>query len=401
MQPYLTTDSRSSSHTVIVLDRSASMTAVMPGGSSQVSLLSAAVQQAELWLNEQPKGELITLLVTGEQPRIILSKETDHELAVQQLKTITPDFGTQDNVAALSLADSLLANEQGGQILLLSDGRWQDADSVNLLTLHAKLEQFKLSAPQAGSNNSAILYFGIHAAVGEDGKRAGIVTLRNDSLASKQLELAVYADKESEPAVKRSVKLEAGGWTSVDINGLPEEASYYTAKISGATDDYAADNIAYQFPIVSKAQQVLLATSGNLFLEKALQLAGVKTIKVDPAQYVPSDEHVKDIDWVIMDGDTAKLRTDKSWQKLFSSKPVWYIDHPEATEEETASPANSRVALTEHPVTAYLSFEDTHIGRMVKAKDAGSWGEAIVTYGGLPAIYAGSMQGRPQLRFYL
>ncbi|ANY69589.1 hypothetical protein BBD42_26215 [Paenibacillus sp. BIHB 4019] len=399
MQPYLTADSRSGSHTVIVLDRSASMTAAMPGGSSQGSLLHAAVQQAELWLSEQQKGELITLLVTGEQPRIILSKETDHELVLQQLKAITPDFGAQDNVAALSLADSLLANEQGGKILLLTDGRWQDADSVNLLTLHAKLEQFKPTAPQAGSNNSAILYFGIHAAVGEDGKRAGVVTLRNDSAASKQIQLAVYADKESEPAATKSVKLEAGGWTSVDMNGLPEEASYYTAKISGATDDYAADNIAYQFPIVSKAQQVLLATSGNLFLEKALQLAGVKTIKVDPAQYVPSKEHVKDIDWVIMDGDIAKLRTDKSWQELFASKPVWYIDHPEATGEETASPANSRVAIAGHPVTAYLSFEDTHIGRMVKANDAGTWGEAIVTYGGLPAIYAGSVQGRPQLRF--
>lgn len=106
-----------------------------------------------------------------------------------------------------------------------------------------------------------------------------------------------------------------------------------------------------------------------------------------------------DFDWVIMDGDTAKLRTDKSWQELFSSKPVWYIDHPEATGEETASPANSRVAIADHPVTAYLSFEDTHIGRMVKVKDAGTWGEAIVTYGGMPAIYAGSVQGRPQLRF--
>ncbi|MFF2089114.1 VWA domain-containing protein [Paenibacillus sp. NPDC058174] len=395
MQPYWTRESAASGHTVIVMDRSASMTVQSEDGRS---MLEQNVQLAEDWITAQKEGRRITIIATGEQPVMIASGELSHRDALTALRALEPDFGASDNLAALSLADSLLGDEPDGSIMLYSDGRWSDASAVNELQLHAKLMLAGANGTEAApSFNRAIVHFGVKNDPDATGFNKAVITIRNDADTAQQFKVNVYADGSAKPFATESVKAEAGGWTSLTVNKLPAGAAYYKAQLAGGNDSYSADDVAYQFPSESRTKRALLVSKGNLFLEKALQLAGVSTVKADPEQYIPDADDQKQLDWIVVDGSGDKLLADKSWEKLLKSKPVWYIDHPAGT--ETVVPGNNRVELADHPVVAYLSFADTHIGRLLKPKDAPLWGKAIVTYGGVPAIYAGEVEGKPQLRF--
>ncbi|GGG80028.1 vWA domain-containing protein [Paenibacillus radicis (ex Gao et al. 2016)] len=397
MQPYWTREAAATGHTVLVMDSSASMTVRSDDGRS---LLQQNVQLAEDWIAGQKEGRRITIIATGEQPEIIASGELSHRDALTALRALEPNFGASDNLAALSLADSLLGDEADGSIMLYSDGRWSDASAVNELQLHAKLVSAGANGAEAApSSNRAIVHFGVKTDPGAAGYNKAVITIRNDADTMQQLKVNVYAEGSAKPFATETVRAEAGGWTSLTVDKLPAEAAYYKAQFAGGSDGYAADDVAYQFPSESRAKRALLVSKGNLFLEKALQLAGVSTVKADPEQYIPDAEDQKELDWIVVDGSGDKLLADKSWEKLLKSKPVWYIDHPKESGAETVIPDNNRAELADHPVVAYLSFADTHIGRLLKPKDAPLWGKAILTYGGIPAIYAGTVEGRPQLRF--
>lgn len=398
MQPFLNKSVAQASHTVMIIDRSGSMSARV--SNSDETFFQQAINNAEKWLLEQADDHVVTLIATGEQPQIIISREQDRKLTIEALHGIKQEYGISDNLAAMSLADALQSNESNGQILLFSDDRWADAEAVNELQLHAQFDKF-ISAGGQSEKNGAIAHFGIKSDMDNEGMNVGVVTLRNDDpINAQQMKVNIYAEgSSSAPIATKTILVEPGAWTSVKVDQLPEDAAYYKAQLVSKSDPFPADNTVYQFPAAPRDRQALLVTDGNLFLEKALQLAGVKTIKVDPEQYVPTEEHRKDMDWIVIDGDATALLEDTSWTELLQAKPVWYIDHPTDSAEETAVPASSRVELAEHAVTAYLSFADTHIGRFVKPKGGVTWGEPVVKYGGVPAIYAGSVDGRPQLRF--
>lgn len=395
MQPAVNQAAVSSKQIIIVMDRSASMTA---DGNAEETLFDQAVAKADQWVEELPVKSSVTIIATGEQPQIIVAKEQDRGLIREALNSIQPDFGIQDNAAAVSLADALIDPQNGGQIRLYTDGLWADVTAVNELQLHAPLEVVAAAGSRL-AQNEAIVHFGVKASPNGSGSHDGVITLRNDSAAEKQMKVNVYADNSTAAAATKSVAVAPKGWASVTVSNLPEDAAFYKAQLSTTSDPFLLDNTAYQFPSTPRAQQVLLVSTGNLFLEKALQLAGVSTLKVNPNEYTPSDAYMDTIDWIVVDGDVAALKQDKSWTAMLSSKPVWYIDHPDARSEEAVVPANNRVEIAEHPVTAYLSFDDIHIGRMTQPKEISLWGEPIVTYGHIPAIIAGMAEGKPQLYF--
>ena len=63
-------------------------------------------------------------------------------------------------------------------------------------------------------------------------------------------------------------------------------------------------------------------------------------------------------------------------------------------------PKDHTISIAEHPVTEYVTLEDTHISRFTElSSEDTSWGSPIVTYGQIPAIYAGESNGQPRLRF--
>lgn len=406
MEPVLTRPAAPSGHAVLLIDRSASMASFLSSANQASSpepatRLELAIKEAEHWIDLQTSSRPITLVATGAQPEVLANRQTNKEEIIRQLRDIVPFYGKSDQAAALSLADSLLLDDPSGEIVIYTDGHWSDALEANKLKLQASAELNVLDDSEP-SHNLSIAYFGIKSSVSSNGKGSGVVTLRNDGGQEKSLTLEVYAVTASGErilAAEPLVSIPAEEWESVELSELPE-ALYYKAQIKQSDDIYLADNTAYQFPAIPRKKQALLITDGNLFLEKALQLAGVQTVKISPDSPAPTGEQANKIDWIVWDGLNERLAADQEWSKLLDSKPVWMIDHPEQADKNAAVPANNRVVTKEHTVTSYLSFADTHIGRLAQpsATDL-AWGEPVLSYGGIPAIYAGTYDGKPRLRF--
>jgi len=405
MEPIMTRPAASTGHVVLLIDRSASMAARADDmTAASMTRFEAAIQAAKLWVDQQAKNRPITIVATGAQPEILINRQSSKEQMKRQLEVLTPFYGKSDHTSALSLADSLLQDDERGEIVVFTDDKWSDAAEANKLNLHAKVERVVVGNADASSNVS-ILYFGIKADSSHNGKSAAIITIRNDSKLEQTVKLAVFAANDENDAQKQAlaanqtVIVPAGVWESVEVSELPP-ALYYKAQIERRNDAVEMDNTAYQFPSTPRVRQALLISEGNLFLEKALQLAGVQTVKINPDSASPTGEQVDKLDWIILDGMNERLLADPEWSKLLESKPLWMIDHPGESNETASIPENARVEKKEHPLTTYLTFADTHIGRLEKPDPAELvWGESVLNYGGIPAIYAGIDKGKPKLRF--
>ncbi|WP_139998536.1 vWA domain-containing protein [Paenibacillus paridis] len=404
MEPVWLRAAKPTAHVVLLVDRSASM-AAKPGYQDTDFLaatrLELAIQKASQWLDRQAAGRPVTLVATGAQPEVIASRLTNKEQIKERLESILPYYGKSDNAGALSLADSLLQEDPSGETVIFTDGYWSDAEEANKLRLKAPVDLVMVDEKQPLGNLS-ILYFGVKADKGETGTSNGVITVRNDSRQDQTVKLEIYAEsseKESILAAAPSIAVPAEEWQSVEIASLPP-ALYYKAHIQQLNDAVQSDNDAYQFPAAPRNRQALLITDGNLFLEKALQLAGVEPVKVSPGSAAPAGEQAAKVDWIVLDGSSERLVGDPEWSKLLSDKPLWLIDHPDQTDKTSVIPANTRVETKEHPVTSYLTFADTHIGRLALPNSADLvWGDAVLSYGGIPAVYAGTDQGKPKLRF--
>ncbi|RIX51732.1 VWA domain-containing protein [Paenibacillus nanensis] len=405
MNPVWTRPAGSDGHAVLVIDRSASMTALTAqnavGGGGLVTRFQLAIEDAKQWVLSQPKSRPISVIATGPEPLELASRSVDHEAIASALDELTPFYGNADNTAALSLADSLHSGDEGGITVLFTDGLWRDAEEAGALLLHAPVE-LRAAGEEAAADNGSILNVGIRPDPADSSLNQAVVTVQNDSAQKREYTIELYAvnqGNESELAASVPLTVEPNEWGSADASGLPP-AEYYKARLLPASDRILADNTAFGFPAIKNSSQVLLITEGNLFLEKALLLAGVQPVKISPDAAPPGNEQLKEIDWVVLDGSDERLRTDEAWTELLAQKPLWQIDHPAEGSPSSSVPKHSGVQTIEHPVTAYVTLQETHIGRFyVPDTEETSWGKPVLTYGGIPAIYAGSEGGLPRLRY--
>lgn len=405
MQPVLVGPHASDGHAVLLIDRSGSMSASMNSADEPTATrLSESINAINDWLDKQPNDKPISIVITGAEPEVLASREKDHRLLREKLEGIIPFYGRSDNAAALSFADSLHGGDKEGTTVLITDGNWIDAAEASAISLAAPIERLVPSQvdEDASFENGSILSLGLREDTRSPEHQYASVTVRNDSHRSRTYAVDIYAYNSNGDEIFRTdltLEADAGDWQSAESKRLPP-ADYYKAVLRGSPDRVAADNTAYQFPQSPRTGRALLVTEGNLFLEKALALAGVQIVKSSPEQPAPEGELARDLDFVIIDGHYERLQTLPEWSEWLQNMPLWIIDHPVEGDSRTVVPANVEAKTTEHPVTEYLTFEDTHIGRFLQPEASEvAWGEPIVQYGGQTAIYAGSKQGRPQLRF--
>jgi len=399
MGPYIDSTGHTTGHAVLMIDRSASMT-TQPAKDEAHTRLELALQLAEQWIDEQSGNRPITLITAGALPEVLTTKQSNQAELKRLLRTIQPYYGKADQAAALSMSDSLLHGSENGSLILITDGQWIDAEEANMLDVRMPITLMLIDG-ESSIRNAALLYFGIQSDPSGEGNNIGTITVRNDSDKEQRVHVNVYAENDArlQKAAELVLDVAAGGWESAEVSGLPD-SRYYKAHISGLTDAVLADNSDFAFPSVERVREVLIITEGNLFLEKALLLAGVKPVKINPSSPAPTAEQAENIDWIIVDGSYEQLQSNDDWSDMLAARPIWIIDHPQENDPSTAVPSNMRAVMEDHPVTAYLTFNDTYIGRFATpAQSELDWGSVVLTYGGIPAIYAGESGGLPRLRF--
>ncbi|MFD0959580.1 vWA domain-containing protein [Paenibacillus chungangensis] len=401
MEPYWERPSRSTHHAVLLIDRSGSMTkeasaAPYDGTNGHSTILNKAIVEAKNWLDSQPEKLLVSIVVTGKQPTLIAAGLRDRDRANELLSAITPYYGTTDYMAALSLADSLHEDQPGGLTVLFSDGQWGSIEELSSIQLRAPLRFMETNESSTG-NHVALVSFDIAGKSGEEPGYYGMAAIRNngDEAVNSVVALyAHYADRAPEMVGELTLHAAPDSWQSAEIRHLPP-ADYYRAQLQ--SDAVTIDNVLYQFPGDTAAGKVLLVTEGNLFLEKALQLSGLTVMKATPDGAAPAGETAASVDWAVLDTNADALLEEAEWSALLATLPLWVIDHPEAS-DGLLRPSSSHIVIGEHPVTKHLQLADMHIGALGSyEREEMAWGEAIITYGGTPALYAGTVGGLPRL----
>ncbi|MDP5273124.1 vWA domain-containing protein [Chengkuizengella axinellae] len=391
MQPFLWVQgNHSKSHVVMVLDRSGSMqTQVSDEDGNVKTKLELAKEQILKQVNDQPSSQY-SIVTIGDQPRVVLSKESDYKTISEVLNDIDVYYGQTAYKESLSLVSSLTRQEEDGEIIIYTDRQW--TEDMSDLTFYVPVSVKSLS--ESKNSNVNIVQFGVEQAemLSDELTATAVYTLKNQGQSEEEVEVFIYAEHQLQ--FVESVLLQPGQQQSFLTEDL-RIADYYRLELN-VDDDLKVDNISYAFSEKNETKTALLITEGNLFLEKALKLGDIKVIKVqidsDGLMVLPKS----DVDFIIVDAiDNVKLNSDE-WNDLLFSKPVWYIDSLEG--DEVVSLPSSDYKIIGHPVTEFISMQNIHISNAAILSDYDG-GKPIVYSGDVPLIIAGTKDGYSQLIF--
>jgi|GEM_PF-468736 len=319
---------------VVVLDTSASMT----GMNGIDSLFDQARASLREWLEELGGQTRVTLITTGEDPKVETSGNP--KTVIEALAGIRPNFGQADIAAAVTLADATLRGDPDGEIVFVTDDRAGVFEAADV-KVSKPLQVLTVPAVPA---NTAIAAFGVRG--NTEAGRSSVITLVNEGEQAASGMLTIEAvgigggSKPLEDQQSTANSLQFREQQTIDYRlqpgeqrtfraDLPDEAVYYRAAIvPGSGDRYATDNTAYAVgeSAVGDRRRALLVGSGNLFLDKALRLAGVQTVWANAQAFEPDEDTLQSIDWVLLDGDVRDADVaSEAWRRLLAAKPVWRI----------------------------------------------------------------------------
>ncbi|WP_018752954.1 vWA domain-containing protein [Paenibacillus sanguinis] len=411
MQPFLWRSGEHQGHTVLIADTSASMSAIVspeassgnsknPGAGSKLDVMK---QQLHTYVREAGAGEEISLIRLGSRPEVLLTRERDKASLSGAIDHLTLDYGSAAYRETLSLA-SALTREEEARVLLVTDTRWPEGAGAGTVAFDVPVQIMPIGAETQA--NAAIEQFGVKRSSGAEegeeqefkgteGVQHGVAVIRNDGEA-RDLILDLYGD--GKLLASRELTAEQGKRQTVQFSGLPS-AEVYRLSLK-PEDAYSLDNEAFAFREQAGAANVWLISSGNLFLEKALQLTGAKITRIAPIGASGGDggtapalpESKPDV--VVIEGSLPSYTKSGAWAKLLAETPLWVIGEGEqGTALESAD-----TQTVKHPVTRYLQLKEPPAGRLIKA-EVPAWGNPILTVGGQTAAYAGTENGRPKLVF--
>ena len=179
-------------------------------------------------------------------------------------------------------------------------------------------------------------------------------------------------------------------------------------------DGYAADNQSFAFGLGHGSSRVLLLTSGNLFLEKALQLSGAEVTRValDESKDKTAEDNGSadkeagkgstaadvppvpegEFDLLVIDGDVPEGFKQGKWAELAAKTPLWTIGGEGAkVGNQGARRAFQASSDRLCNLVRRLFWHATGTGPCL--------GRARYKAGDQPIVYAGSENGRPRLSF--
>lgn len=398
MMPFIWVKGGLEGHTVIIVDTSASMSAAWNGETekdthSSRTAMDELKQQVGKYIESLGADGEVTLLKLGMVPEVLLTREKNQKAIRDQVDKLAVEYGKAAYRETMSLAVALTKDDPDARMIIFTDEQWSEpADDIPFAV---PLEVVSLRG--AAVNNAAVEQFGVKSD-GENG--TGVAVIRNHGGSPVEVNLELFGD--GKLLASESVKIKNGEAATVTFGELPT-ADIYKLKLA-TDDDYAPDNEAFAFREKGGAPGVLLISQGNLFLEKALQLAGARVTRMEPLsssanagdeEAAKAPETPKDRpDLIIMDGKSPAYLETGEWGRLVKEIPTWTLGGDGAT----IQPPNGRTMIFDHPVMRYISLNDPPTGTLLD-RELPIWGKPLIEVGSKTAAYAGTESGINRLVF--
>jgi hypothetical protein len=368
---------------VFVLDASASMNAT----DVKPSRFEEAKRRVEKWLNDLRPSDQVALILAATEPKVIVPlslPSTLHSALRAQLKaTDAPaDIGT-----ALRLAAALVANRTNATIVLVSDGSFSPVTDFSPGSAKLVYE----SVGKTDLNAGFVVADAQPSAPGTPHSARIFVALRNFS--GKQLKgtLSLFVDGKLSAA--KEVNLQPHQIKG-EVVSVPATVQHALLKWECSDDVLPTDDVVHFVGFGRQPIRILLVSSGNFFLERALVLE--PDCLVDKAPQLP-ERAGSPYDIVIFDGikpSSSALRTQHP--ALLKVKSVWLIgvtDGEFVTQVGTADQPIITAWERDHPILRFVDLSAVLIDKALKVKPA-PWAQTIADAKDAPLIVAGERGGK-------
>jgi hypothetical protein len=257
---------------VLVVDNSASMNA----GDVAPTRLDAAKTLGNDLISRLRFRDELAIVAGGTEAHVVCGM-SGHERTLQKaLASVPATDGPTRVVDAIALARHLLGNRSNAQVLVLTDGCFEEFEQV------AQAPDVKIYPVGVRTNNAGITRFQVRRSLLDP---TGYQILMEVSNAGDDpVECRLELDLDGDVVDVIPLKLEPGGQWSQTLDKTSTTGGRLEARLDHA-DALAADNRAWALLPKREPLKVLLVSEPDLFLEKVLEanpLVQLQTVRELP-----------------------------------------------------------------------------------------------------------------------
>lgn len=363
---------------ILLLDASASMNATDVSPSRFESARAAA---ADLITNLQADASL-TLIQVGAQPQTLISASRDKTALAAALRRAAPQNSRADWHAAFALAAGAASLTPPNQtsIVILSDGGLPPdlpplPVPVRYLPIGSSNQNLAITALSPRAVAQSLQLF---------------VSVRNYGSAPQSAILALY--RNATLFSSQQITVPANQTFNLTLPDLPNTAALYEARLtplsgSNTLDPLSLDDHAYTAYNPNSQRNILLISTGNLFLEQILaavpQINAYRALPNDTGTLQLPDQR---FDLYVLDGI---LPNPLPPGNLLLINPPNSALLPVGTPFTNTAPAQ----VNPHPLTANLDWTPVYIAK-ANQTNLPLWAIPLVQSPGGTLVFAGENQSR-------
>jgi Ca-activated chloride channel family protein len=372
-RPYFSNKSTGGRKLVVILDASASMQSTDETPSRFEKARAEALKQVDA-MHDSDQMVVLQAAANTEVKQSATSDKSALRRALQGASVMDTPTRLQE---ALRLADTLVRDNPAAEIHLFSDGAV------------AALEEFEnsglpLTYHRVGQrgNNLGITTLDVRPNPENAAQRAVFTSVVNYSTNAQQTQLEFRLDDQ----VLEVKSLSLGPKESspqVFIASQTKDGIFSVR--STAQDDLAADNQASIASLLPQPVKVLLVTSGNNLMEKALRVAPNVELRVAPTFTDPAAKP----DIVVLDNVTPATWPSGNVLAFHAANTNWFEGWSRL---ETPAVVDWKGS---HPLLRFVSFDNVQIGEALAVKTP-TWAVSLVDSPQSSLILAGEL-GRQRI----
>lgn len=249
-KPYFMTDEPLYNEVLIVVDNSLSMSKQ----SENKSLLDLAKEDIVKQIKKSNNQTKYTVITYNSKISNLIQLSSNKSEVINIIKDINQSLSHDNQNRVESIIDGFLQVDSEVQVLLYTD-KELEIDSSDIMLNH-------YSSTEKNIAISSLVYVNVENGIDI------LVTIENYDNELVNTDLLIYSDNKMIDVVKLSLK---NGITNELIKLNSSDIKTITAKLD-IDDSIEFDNIRYLSIQKQKLNKVLLISSGNLYLEKALSI---------------------------------------------------------------------------------------------------------------------------------
>ncbi|HIF38532.1 MAG TPA: hypothetical protein EYQ69_04835 [Gemmatimonadetes bacterium] len=313
----------------MILDNSGTMATFTADGSTR---WDRAVRVARSFLTEaHPSAEFLILDTSGQ----LVSRTTTNKWeALEVLEELEVSFGNNVHFPVFTVNEA--------RTMFISDG-------VSSIDVPPGIEIISVFEP---AENVGITSLSINPGLsGLSASPRGLVQVTNGSLTTKEVSIRVSGLGDVNTRVSLTLDPGRSGLSDIDLSGFG--GGPLRVSVTSVRDAFAEDDLAYVIMPSSSKYTVTLVTSGNLYLETALEaMSNVNLLLMEPEYYDPGIS-------------TDLYIFDRFDPEVLPSKPTLTFLSAEASLPQIFNQNIVTLnSLERHPVLRGVTLSDLRIGQV-------------------------------------